>query len=50
MYFEIHAKPFPLYAVPHPKLKEFTTTKSEKKKNKYRIPEETYRVPDKIPA
>ncbi len=36
----------PRYAVPHLYLKEFTTTKSEKKKSKFRIPDETYRVPE----
>ena len=36
----------PRYAVPHVYLKEFTTTKSEKKKNKYRIPDESYRIED----
>jgi len=36
----------PRYAVPHLYLKEFATTKSEKKKNKFKIPEETYRIPD----
>ncbi len=46
LYQKIHSKTMPRYAVPHLYLKEFTTTKSEKKKNKFRIPEETYRIPD----
>ena len=46
MYQEIHHAALPRYSVPHLYLKEFTTTKSEKKKNKFRLPEETYRVPE----
>jgi hypothetical protein len=46
IFIKIHGKPLPRYSVPHRYLKEFTTTKSEKKKNKYRIPDETYAVRD----
>ena len=48
LYFKMYSKPMPRYAVPHLYLKEFTTTKSEKKKNKYKIPEETYRLSDSV--
>ena len=34
----------PQYAVPHQKLKEFTTTKGDKKKGVSRIPAESYRI------
>ena len=50
IYAKMNAKPLPRYAVPHLYLKEFTTTKSEKKKNKYRLPDETYRLPDDPPV
>eukprot|EP01022_Parablepharisma_sp_SALTPOND_P013318 TRINITY_DN1774_c3_g1_i1.p3 TRINITY_DN1774_c3_g1~~TRINITY_DN1774_c3_g1_i1.p3 ORF type:complete len:406 (-),score=68.49 TRINITY_DN1774_c3_g1_i1:169-1386(-) len=40
----------PRYAVPHLYLKEFTTTKSEKKKNKFKIPDEAYRISESIAA
>ncbi len=46
LYAKINGKPLPRYAVPNQNLKDFTTTKSEKKKCKYRIPAEGYRVPD----
>ena len=40
----------PRYCVPQPNLKEYTTTKSDKKKNIYKIPEETFRVSDQEEA
>ena len=46
LFMKIHGKPLPRYSVPHRYLKEFTTTKAEKKKNKYRIPDEAYCVRD----
>jgi hypothetical protein len=45
IYNRLHMKPLPLYAVLCVYLKEFAASKSEKKKSKYRIPEEQFRVP-----
>jgi len=48
LYFKMNSKSMPQYAVPHVFLKEFTTTKSDKKKHIFRIPDETYRIQDEV--
>ena len=50
LYYKIYSKPMPRYSVPQPNLKEYTTTKADKKKNIYKIPEEAHRIPDKEEA
>ena len=46
MYRCFFNKPMPKYSVPNKHLKEYTTTKSDKKKNRFRIPPDMYKVKD----
>ena len=49
LYYKLHAKDLPVYAVPARNLKEFAGKKSDKKRNKYTIPDEKYRVANQKP-
>ena len=44
IYNRLHMKPLPLFSVPSPYLKAFTATQSDKKKNKFLLPPEQFRV------
>ena len=44
LHFKLTAKNLPIYGVHNRFLKDFVTTKSDRKKNKFKIPEEQYRL------
>ncbi len=50
MYVTIQAKRLPCYAVPQLYLKEYTTSKSERKKGILKIPASKFRLPDDLTA
>ena len=46
VYNTMTGKPLPIYGVPHLYLKDFVTSKADRKKNILRIPEEGFRIKD----
>ena len=44
----MNGKPIPHYKVPEQHLKEYAMTKEEKKKNKWKIPNEIYLVKEEL--